>query len=284
LDVQDRECVLCSIPRWKLTNSQYKYGFCYVNGVPVTPEATKSLIERIAFIRHTHYGGFWDFTSDLSKKDTAYTTLALGAHTDTTYFSDPAGLQMFHLLEHSDGSGGQSILVDGFRAAKILREEDPQAYKILSKVRIPAHSSGNIDTSIQPYAPFPVLNHHPVNGELIQIRWNNDDRATMDRWEDLDDVEQFYDAARAWNNILKRKESEYWEQLKPGRALIFDNWRVLHGRAAFTGKRRMCGGMFSSDTPALFCPRVKTNIEQHTSTWMISSQGYAPQPPAENTC
>lgn len=22
---------------------------------------------------------------------------------------------------------------------------------------------------------------------------------------------------------------------------VFDNWRVLHGRAAFTGKRRMCG-------------------------------------------
>ena len=30
-------------------------------------------------------GSFWDFTSDLAKGDTAYTTLALGAHTDTTY-------------------------------------------------------------------------------------------------------------------------------------------------------------------------------------------------------
>ena len=31
-------------------------------------------------------GRFWEFTSDLSKGDTAYTTLALGAHTDNTYF------------------------------------------------------------------------------------------------------------------------------------------------------------------------------------------------------
>lgn len=31
-------------------------------------------------------GAFWDFTSDLAKGDTAYTTLALGAHTDNTYF------------------------------------------------------------------------------------------------------------------------------------------------------------------------------------------------------
>ena len=31
-------------------------------------------------------GKFWDFTSDLAKGDKAYTTLALGAHTDNTYF------------------------------------------------------------------------------------------------------------------------------------------------------------------------------------------------------
>ena len=31
-------------------------------------------------------GRFWEFTSDLAKGDTAYTTLALGAHTDNTYF------------------------------------------------------------------------------------------------------------------------------------------------------------------------------------------------------
>jgi trimethyllysine dioxygenase len=31
-------------------------------------------------------GRFWDFTADLAKGDTAYTTLALGAHTDNTYF------------------------------------------------------------------------------------------------------------------------------------------------------------------------------------------------------
>jgi hypothetical protein len=31
-------------------------------------------------------GRFWDFTSDLAKGDTAYTTMALGAHTDNTYY------------------------------------------------------------------------------------------------------------------------------------------------------------------------------------------------------
>ena len=29
--------------------------------------------------------------------------------------------------------------------------------------------------------------------------------------------------------------------LEPGEMLIFDNWRVMHGRGEFIGKRKMCG-------------------------------------------
>lgn len=35
---------------------KHKWGFSFVKGVPIDPESTKTLIERIAFIRHTHYG------------------------------------------------------------------------------------------------------------------------------------------------------------------------------------------------------------------------------------
>lgn len=164
-------------------------------------------------------GGFWDFTSDLAAKDTAYTTLALGAHTDMTYFSDPAGLQLFHLLSHTKGSGGTSLLVDGFRVAGELKAQAPEAYDILSRVRVPSHASGNEGVSIQPFAPFPVLNHHPVSGELIAVRWNNDDRATMNRWNSETEMEDWYDAARLWTRRLRSKEAEYWEQLRPGRPL-----------------------------------------------------------------
>lgn len=39
-----------------LTAIKYLHGFCFVKGVPVDPESTQTLLERIAFIRHTHYG------------------------------------------------------------------------------------------------------------------------------------------------------------------------------------------------------------------------------------
>lgn len=53
---------------------------------------------------------------------------------------------------------------------------------------------------------------------------------------------RWYAAAAKWEKILRSEEVEYRFQLRPGTTVIFDNHRVLHGRSAFTGLRRICGG------------------------------------------
>lgn len=224
----------------------YEHGFCFIENVPITPEDTEKLIERICYIKPTHYGGFWDFTADLAKNDTAYTNLTIGDHTDGTYWSDTPGLQLFHMLGH-DGEGGENMLVDGFNAAQILKNEDPESYELLSKIRIPAHSAGEPDVCILPDYPKPVFTHNPETGSLVQVRWNNCDRSIMDSWENPADIPKFYKAIRLWNDILTRKENEIVLKLKPGQCLIFDNWRVLHGRLGFNGNRRMCGAYINRD-------------------------------------
>ncbi|KAK8065670.1 trimethyllysine dioxygenase [Apiospora hydei] len=246
----------------QLTDAIRRFGFVFVTGVPFeTGEATEKLLEKIAFIRQTHYGGFYDFVPDLAMADTAYTNLALGAHTDTTYFSDPAGLQAFHLLSHSDPTakdgkgtlGGQSLLVDGFYAASILKAEDPKAFEILSQVKLPWHASGNEGITIAPDKMYPVLEVGDKTGEMDRLRWNNDDRGVVP-FDGPFSPTEWYEAARKWHSILTRKDVEYWVQLEPGNLLtanegllVFDNWRVLHGRSAFTGVRRMCGGYINRD-------------------------------------
>lgn len=154
-------------------------------------------------------------------KDTAYTNLALPAHTDTTYFTDPAGLQMFHLLSHTDGEGGASLLVDGHKAARALSKESKSAYDILCQTPISWHASGNEGITITPAKKMPVLNiGHGVNNTVTQVRWNNDDRGVVSlNGEHGVSAERWYDAARKWDAILKRKEMEYWAQLIPGRPL-----------------------------------------------------------------
>ena len=37
------------------------------------------------------------------------------------------------------------------------------------------------------------------------------------------------------------------ERLAPGRMLIFDNWRTLHGRKAYQGKRRLAGAYINKE-------------------------------------
>jgi trimethyllysine dioxygenase len=125
---------------------------------------------------------------------------------------------MFHLLSHTGGLGGESLLVDGFAAAKILQKEAPDSYDVLSHQKIRSHASGNEGISIQTFNSYPVLNQDSDNG-LYQIRWNSSDRATMDSWQSDELLEQWYEAARKWCEILRRPEVEYWEQLRPGRPL-----------------------------------------------------------------
>jgi len=225
-----------------------QFGFSFISGVPATPEATEELAQRIGFIRETQYGRFWEFTSNLSKGDTAYTTLALGAHTDNTYFTDPCGLQLFHLLSHSNGSGGATLLVDGFYVASIFKELHPESYDLLSRIPVPDHSAGESTALYRPSPPsgYPVLGHDPLTGEITQVRWNNDDRSVMNHLQP-DLVEKWYDAIRAWNECLKSPDSEFWIQLQPGTAVLIDNHRVLHGRSSFDGERRMCGAYIGVD-------------------------------------
>lgn len=164
-------------------------------------------------------GGFWQFTSDLAIKDSAYTQLALSAHTDTAYFTDPVGLHSFHLLSHTNGEGGASLLVDGFTAAQVLRMESPESFDALCRIKVRWHSSGNEGVNIMPDRSFPVLtledSQPGQETKVSQVRWNNDDRAAIHA-DDPKDVAQFYAAARKWVEILQRPSCQYWHQLRPG--------------------------------------------------------------------
>ena len=58
---------------------------------------------------------------------------------------------------------------------------------------------------------------------------------------------QWYAAAKLFSEIIHSPEFMITTPLKPGEPVIFDNWRVLHGRKGFEGRRRVCGGYINAD-------------------------------------
>ena len=55
------------------------------------------------------------------------------------------------------------------------------------------------------------------------------------------EIKQFYLDLRTLAKEIQSPQNEWWFKLVPGTVMIFDNWRILHGRAQYTGKRVMSG-------------------------------------------
>lgn len=212
-----------------------RFGFAIVSGTPATLDDSEALLRRLGYVRETIFGGMWEFTADLAKADTAYTNGRLRPHTDGSYSHDAPGAQMLHCLEFN-GTGGASTLVDGFAVAQRLRDIAPQHYQTLSSVEVPGQYIGDGSHLMAARPAF----RHDAHGTLQQVTFNNYDRAPFLLPED--EMRAYYEAHRAFDLLVNDSEFQWRHQLVPGEALVFSNWRMLHGRDAYTGVRRMCGG------------------------------------------
>nr|XP_040038432.1 trimethyllysine dioxygenase, mitochondrial [Gasterosteus aculeatus aculeatus] len=230
----------------KFLQNYLLYGIAFVDDVPATVEATETVAQRVSIIRETTYGRMWCFTSDFSRGDMAYSQLALDRHTDTSYFQEPCGIQVFHCLKH-EGTGGRTLLVDGFYAAEKVREESPESYELLARVPIRHEYIETSDHHQNHMTGIgPVLSVYPWNNEMYLIRYNNYDRSVINTVpHDL--IQRWYAAHRDLTTELRRPENELWVKLTPGKVIFIDNWRVMHGRESFTGLRQLCGCYLTRD-------------------------------------
>lgn len=227
-------------------NNFLRYGIAFVDGVPDSVEATEATSERLGLIRETTYGRMWSLTSDFSRGDTAYTKMALDRHTDSTYYHEPCGIQVLHGLRH-EGTGGRTVLVDGFYAANQVRQQSPENFELLSQVHVKHEFIENQGSNRNHMIGIgPVISLYPWNKEVYMIRYNNYDRAVLNTVPH-DVVRRWYIAHRQLTEELRKPENELWIKLKPGRVLFIDNWRVMHGRESFTGFRQICGCYLTRD-------------------------------------
>jgi len=217
-------------------NHIQRVGFALVTEAPETPEATKELMERMAYIRNSIFGGFavWDNKLE-NPDDTAFTSLSIEPHTDGTYVHDAPGLQTLHCIKR-DSVGGENQLIDGLAIAEKMRHEYPDAFNILCNVNIPGRYI-KPDTYLEAHRPLFRIND---NGDVIQVSFNNHDRAPFRLENEL--MVKFYEAYKIFHNLANDSSHQFEFMLDPGKVLTFDNWRLLHARSSLTGYRQLCGG------------------------------------------
>ena len=120
---------------FNLLKSFYKYGFVIIKKVPTKNNYIVNFANSIGSIRPTNFGEFFNVRSVPNPNDLAYTSLALSPHTDNPYRKPVPCIQLLHCIEN-EVSGGLSTLVDGFKVATHLKENNPEYFKILTKIKV----------------------------------------------------------------------------------------------------------------------------------------------------
>jgi len=220
-----------------------RHGFAILRRVPTESGMVARVGDRIGHVRVTNYGRWFEVKSVPNPNNLAYTGLALGVHTDNPYRDPTPGVQLLHCLE-SDAPGGDSILVDGFRAADMLRTSDPEGFALLASVKQDYRFA---DREADLRARQPVITVD-ADGQVTDIHFNNRSKAPLDA--PLEQIELWYRAYRAFARLLADPANALVIRLAPGDLLMMANQRALHGRTGFDptkGRRHLQGCYVDKD-------------------------------------
>jgi gamma-butyrobetaine dioxygenase len=207
-----------------------RYGFARLSGGPVEGGALLKVAALFGYVRETNYGKWFEVRTEVNPTNLAYTGLGLQAHTDNPYRDPVPTLQILYCLENS-AEGGDSMVVDGFRAAQRLRDEDPRGFALLSGHCARFEYAGSAGVRLT--ARRPMIELAP-DGELIAIRFNNRSAAPVTDVP-FEAMADYYAAYRRFGEIIDDPAMAVSFKLEPGECFIVDNTRVLHARAGYSG-------------------------------------------------
>lgn len=246
---EGRETCRVSYSDWMAGGSEFwaamaalsSKGLIFVHGLPEGDEsAVERVGEQIGALQETFYGRTWDVVSKPRAENVAYTNQFLGLHQDLLYYPDPPRIQLLHCLAN-ECDGGESIFSDGVHAAALIQLVRPATFEALADHPTAYHydKNGNVY-----YAERPVVKSKAktLNTAIDNVWWSPPFQAPYPI--DSHKMAPWFLAARQFQAEIERPEHVVQHRLQPGECVVFDNWRVLHGRREFsssTGRRHLKG-------------------------------------------
>ncbi|MGI9477145.1 MAG: 2-trimethylaminoethylphosphonate dioxygenase [Hyphomicrobiaceae bacterium] len=210
-----------------------RYGFAKLSNGPVADQALFEVVDLFGFVRETNYGRHFEVRTEINPTNLAFTGLGLQAHTDNPYRDPVPTVQVLYCLE-SSAAGGDNMVVDGFRVAERLREENAAWFGVLSGYCARFEYAGEHGVRLRSRRPMIEL---APDGELIAVRFNNRSAAAITDVP-FDKMETYYAAYRRMSEIIDDPSMAVSFRLDPGECFVVDNTRVLHARKAYAGTGR----------------------------------------------
>jgi len=204
------------------------HGIAMLTGVPAEPEATLRVAGRYGPVRETSYGKVFDLISRPDARVAGETARAQIPHTDEPFRYSPPGFIFFHAIRTGAGSGGTSLMVDGFHVATLMCRDKPELFELLTRHGVTFHREHAGEVFFSAEAHVISLD---AKGAVTGIRYN--DRCLAPQAATIDEIDGLIEALAELTRLICDPANQFQHQLRPGEVLVFDNQRVLHGRTAF---------------------------------------------------
>ncbi len=162
--------------------------------------------------------------------------VVVDVHGRTVRLRDPDEDYLFQLCQAPAPSGGDSVLVDGYRLLERLRTGAPELHAFLTTADVDFFGPNVTARGVPPTPAVRRFVEHTRSGRLIVRASTGAAPAPQEP-----DAAAHGRMLRSYADVLTAAAAAAPRfRLEASEILVVDNYRVLHGRDAFRGRRSMC--------------------------------------------
>lgn len=212
-------------------------GFAIVADMPDSDAGLTETAGLLGAIRPTFFGPYFDVRTTINPTNTAFSAAALELHTDVPAEEAAPGIQYLHCRANSV-VGGESLYADGVAVAEDFRAVDPEGFRLLSEISIPFYCEhdGYDMRSRQRVIELDAA------GEVEGVTISQHMLDLIDLPQET--LDAYYPALCRFGRMLQDDRYMMRFLMKAGECMVFDNHRIVHGRAAYvaeSGQRHLRG-------------------------------------------
>lgn len=212
-------------------------GVALLTGLPDTDEALTDTAGLIGYVRPSYFGLTFEVKTHIKPTNLAFTSKALPLHTDLPDEDLAPGVQFLHCRANSV-EGGNSIFVDGLAVAEDFRKAYPEDFELLITVDVPYFCEHDTFDMRARQRVIELDEHGNISG--VTISQHHADIFDMPQHE----LDRYYPAFCRFGRMMRDDKYLMRFRLTAGECIVFDNHRIVHGRAAYSatsGERHLRG-------------------------------------------